>query len=319
MPKLSGIIDVHSHALFGIGQGSPISDNATVPVWSVEGTLGIMDEHGIEAVLLSIPDNANHHAGAEGRDLARRNNEKLADVVARHPSRFGAMATLPARDMDGTMAEMAYALDTLKLDGVATSTNVNDVYLGEPRFDPWFEEMNRRGVTLFIHPMNTRTSRPLELGINASALEFMFDTTRMITNMVLTGAKRRFPRIKMISTHAGGALPFLAQRIGLIVGVFGNDRGLPNPSREDMRQGFASFYYDLTGSTTPAQLVGLRDLVPASQILFGFDVPYMPRASIAPAIDNICGSPFFLPEDIKAMSRENALHLYPRLAARLSQ
>ncbi len=319
MPKLSGIIDVHSHALFGIGRGSPISNSATVPTWSVESTLEIMDEHGIEAVLLSIPDSANYHTGAEGRDLARRNNEGLADVVARHPSRFGAMATLPAQDIDGTMAEMAYALDVLGLEGVATSTNINDVYLGEPRFDPWFEEMNRRKTTLFIHPMSTQVSRPLDLGINASVLEFMFDTTRMLTNMVITGAKKRFSEVKMVSTHAGGTLPFLAQRIGVLMDVFGNDRGLPSLSREDIRQGFASFYYDLTGSTTPAQLVGLRDLVPASQILFGFDVPYMPRASIAPAIDDICSSPLFTPEDIRAMSRENALRLYPQLAARLSQ
>jgi len=65
-----------------------------------------------------------------------------------------AMATLPAlATTDGVLEEMAYALDTLKLDGVATTTSTDDIYLGDARYDPWFEEMNRRGVTLFVHPV----------------------------------------------------------------------------------------------------------------------------------------------------------------------
>ena len=317
MPKLSGIIDVHSHAVLGIGQGSPFADPAQEPTWSAEGALAIMDEHGIEAVMLSVPDNANHNRGGEGRDIARRINDILADLVAKHPRRFGAMATVPAMDIDGTLEEMAYALDTLHLEGVSTSTNIDDVYLGEARFDPWFEEMDRRGLTLFIHPMNTRATRPLELGINAAGLEYMFDSTRMLTNMIVTGTKRRFPDIKMISTHVGGTLPFLANRIALVIGAFGNDRGLPVPPRAEIMQDFASFFYDLTGSTTPVQLNGILDLVPTPQILFGFDIPYMPKASIAPAIEALCSFPRFTAEDIAAMSRGNALRLYPGLAARL--
>ena len=89
MPKLDGIIDVHSHAVLGIGQGSPFADPAQEPTWSAEGALAIMDEHGIEAVMLSVPDNANHHPGAEGRDFARRINDILADLRTGHPASGG--------------------------------------------------------------------------------------------------------------------------------------------------------------------------------------------------------------------------------------
>jgi predicted TIM-barrel fold metal-dependent hydrolase len=118
-----------------------------------------MDEHDISACVLSDPDSANHARGQEARDIARRVNETLADIVSRHPSRFGAVATLPGQDADGTTAEIAYALDTLKMDGVSTSTSISDVYLGEPQFDPWFEELNRRGSTLFVHPTFTKKQR----------------------------------------------------------------------------------------------------------------------------------------------------------------
>jgi predicted TIM-barrel fold metal-dependent hydrolase len=123
------------------------------------------------------------------------------------------MATLPAlAAADGLLEEMAYALDTLKLDGVATTTSIDDIYLGDMRYDTWFEEMNRRGVTLFVHPGPAKASRSVDLGIDVSILEFMFDTTRMLTNMIFSGAKKRFSNIKIISTHGGGTIPYLAGR-----------------------------------------------------------------------------------------------------------
>jgi hypothetical protein len=109
------------------------------------------------------------------------------------PRRFRAMATLTAlATTDGVLEEMAYALDTLKLDGVTTTTSIDDIYLGDTRYDPWFEEMNRRGITLFVHPVPAKASRSVDLGIDVSLLEFMFDTTRMLTNMIFPKAKKRF-------------------------------------------------------------------------------------------------------------------------------
>ncbi len=98
------------------------------------------------------------------------------------------------------------------MDDVATSTNINEVYLGQPEFNPWFEELDRRGATLSIHPWTLSSAAQSSLGLNYFVFEFMFDTPRMLANMVVTGAKKRFSRIKMISTHGGGTLPFLLQR-----------------------------------------------------------------------------------------------------------
>jgi hypothetical protein len=184
MASLSTIIDIHSHPILPFGQGAPVGPGPKQPDWSVEGALSYMEEHDISACVLSDPDSANHATGQEARDIARRINETLADIVSRYPGRFGALATLPGQDADGAVAEIVYALDTLKMDGVGTSTSINDVYLGEPQFDPWLEELNRRGPTLFVHPTFTKAAQTLLNGLNPSVLEFMFDTTRMIANMV---------------------------------------------------------------------------------------------------------------------------------------
>src|SRR5713226_7009386 len=319
MTSLGKIIDVHSHPILPFGQGAPVGPGRKQPDWSVESALSYMEEHDIAACVLSDPDSANHATGREARDIARRVNETLADIVSRYPGRFGAVATLPGQDVDAAVAEIAYALDTLKLDGVTTSTSINDVYLGEPQFDPWFEELNRRGATLFVHPTFTKASLALLIGLNPSVLEFMFDTTRMIANMVATGAKQRFSDIKIISTHGGGTIPYLVNRIQMLEHAFGVGPGRLEVSPEEVREGIASFYYDLTAATSEAQLGAILKLVPVSQLVMGLDFPFMPKSTFAPAIADIGRYPAFNKADLQSLSYGNAGRLYPALRARVER
>jgi predicted TIM-barrel fold metal-dependent hydrolase len=319
MAGLGKIIDVHSHPILPFGEGAPVGPGRKPPDWSVESALSYMEEHDISACVLSDPDSANHATGQEARDIARRVNETLADIVSRYPTRFGAVATLPGQDPAAAAAEIAYALDTLKMDGVSTSTSINGVYLGDPQFDPWLEELNRRGVTLFVHPTFTKAAQTLLSGLNPSVLEFMFDTTRMIANMVGTGAKQRFANIKIISTHGGGTIPYLVSRIQVLEHAFGAGPGLLELSPEEIREGIASFYYDLTAATSEAQLGALLRLVPVSQLLMGLDFPMMPKSTFAPAIADIGRYAAFGEVDLHSLSYGNAGRLYPALKARMEQ
>jgi predicted TIM-barrel fold metal-dependent hydrolase len=314
MASLSNIIDVHSHIITNLGSQAPMD---RLPPWSIEQSLSLMDANGIAASVLSLPDSADHTNGPEACQLARRINEQLADIVSKHPTRFGAMATLPAlAATDGLLEEMAYALDTLKLDGVATSTSIDDVYLGDTRYDPWFEEMNRRGVTLFVHPVPAKASRSVDLGIDVSILEFMFDTTRMLTNMIFSGAKNRFSKIKIISTHGGGTIPYLMTRIETLEKVFGPGKGRAPLSPAEIREGLASFYYDLTAATSLAQLFGLQQMVPLSHLVMGFDNPFMPGWSFGPAIRDLEQWDGFTQDDLERIAHKNAYFLYPTVAMR---
>src|SRR5260370_29596027 len=127
MASLSKIIDVHSHVITNLGSQAPMDK---LPPWSIEQSLSLMDGNEISASVLLLPDSASHAKGPEACQLARRINEQLADIISKHPARFGAMATLPAlAPTDGVLEEMAYALDTLKLDAVAATPSTDDISL----------------------------------------------------------------------------------------------------------------------------------------------------------------------------------------------
>jgi predicted TIM-barrel fold metal-dependent hydrolase len=179
--------------------------------------------------------------------------------------------------------------------------------------------LNRRKATLFVHPTFTKATQNLLIGLNPSVLEFMFDTTRMIANMVATGAKKRFSHIKIISTHGGGTIPYLVHRIQMLEHAFGVGPGRLELSPEEVREGIASFYYDLTAATSEAQLAAILKLVPVSQLVMGLDYPLMPKATFAPAIADIGRCPAFSEANLQSLSCGNAGRLYPALKARIEQ
>jgi predicted TIM-barrel fold metal-dependent hydrolase len=159
----------------------------------------------------------------------------------------------------------------------------------------------------------------LLIGLNPSVLEFMFDTTRMIANMVATGAKKRFSNIKIISTHGGGTIPYLVNRIQVLEHTFGVAPGRLELSPEEVREGIASFYYDLTAATSEAQLGAILKLVPASQLVMGLDYPMMPKSTFAPAIADLGRYPAFNKANLQSLSYGNAGRLYPALRARIER
>jgi len=322
------IIDVHSHALLprwldAVSKATRLPRDrlqiagTPVPEWSVEHHLAMMDAHGIAASVLSWPSATSFLKGQPARTLAQAMNEEFASIIARHPKRFGAFAVLPLDDMDAAVEEMAYALDVLRLDGVSSSTHIGGVYLGDGRFDRWFAEMNRRATTLFVHPTTPVGSEQVSMGINVAILEFMFDSTRMATNMILSGAKKRFGDIRLICTHGGGTVPYLASRISILEPVFGAGPNRAVLSGEEILSGLATFYFDLTASTAAAPLDAIRYLVPTSQLMLGFDFPMMPASTVTPSLGRFENYQGLTATDRDKIIHGNAFGLLPGLASRI--
>lgn len=321
------IIDVHSHTALApwvsaMQQAGMMDANRRMPTgfvyptWSAEASIAVMDKHNIAASVLSLPT-AVSFAGEGASTLARTINEGHAEIKARFPGRFGAYAVLPYGDLDETMAEMAYALDVLQLDGVTTNTNIDGSYLGDAKFDPWFAEMDARGVALFVHP--ERPKQWADIGLHVSILEFMAESTRMITNMVMSGAKKRFANIKMISPHGGGTIPYLAQRISWLETQFG-----PGPDRRELTsaevmEGLSSFYFDLTAATSAAQLDAMLHLVPHTQLMMGFDLPIMSEAWVEQAQGQLFGYSALSSEQLQDICYRNAARVFPILGAQHGQ
>ena len=132
-------IDVHHH-FFAPEYLAVMGDMAKRPVvrdWTVARSLEEMDKNGIDTAVLSLSPPGLHHVGKEEtRRLARAVNEHAATMRSKHPMRYGHFASVPMPDVDGTLAEIAYALDTLKADGIQLMTSYGERYPGHPDFVP---------------------------------------------------------------------------------------------------------------------------------------------------------------------------------------
>ncbi|MGE0623614.1 MAG: amidohydrolase family protein [Pseudomonadales bacterium] len=274
-------IDVHQHVLPPVyvealnASGISTAGGIPLPGWSPDAALEMMDRQGIGTAVLSVSSPGVHFGNdAAARALARACNEYTARLVGDHPGRFGGFAVLPMPDVEGSLAELTWALDTLALDGVVLMTSHADGrYLGDGSLDPVLEELNRRSAVAFVHP-TLPPSPSSSVTIPGFATEFVFDTSRAIANLVWTGAAERFPHIRFIFAHAGGTAPYLAWRWALL--------DTSPQMRERAPRGFLhylrGFHYDTALSGSEFALAALTKLVGAERILYGSDYPFAPEA-----------------------------------------
>src|SRR3954454_6079960 len=124
-----------------------------LPPWSAEALDGLMERHAVDAAVISLSP-PGVYFGDQGLadDLARLVNERTAEHVRGAPERFAGLAVLPLPDVDRALAELRYALDELELDGVALLSNVAGTYPGDAAWAPLFDELERRGAYVFLHP-----------------------------------------------------------------------------------------------------------------------------------------------------------------------
>jgi predicted TIM-barrel fold metal-dependent hydrolase len=308
-------IDIHHHvvpveyvkALQGIGITT--SGSVPFPKWSQNQSLGIMDQNDIAAAITSISSPGVYFGNPSfARELARRCNEFSAGLVQANPERFGFFATLPLPDGGASVFEAVYALDTLAADGVVLLASNGDKYLGHPDFNELMEELNRRKAVVFVHPNLHSSSAALNLDIPAFYIEFLFDTTRAITNLIFSGTAERYPEIRWIFAHAGGTVPYITWRLSL--GDF--DPKILERAPRGVLAYLKSFYYDTGLSTSPYALRALFELVPPTQILFGSDFPFAPAPLVVKEVNDLQAIQFLDDNSRNMVDRTNALGLFPR-------
>ena len=180
----------------------------------------MMDRQGIATAMVSLSSPSAHFLPIAGRPaLVRAVNDAGAELMRRHPGRFGYFATFPMPDIPASLAEMRRAFDDLGADGVILQTNTDGSYLGSPAFAPIFAELNRRKATLFLHPTSPACFEALSLGRPAPLLEFPLYTTRTIVDLLYTRTLQTHPDVKVIVPHGGAALPALIARIAAFAAV----------------------------------------------------------------------------------------------------
>ncbi|HEV8337860.1 MAG TPA: amidohydrolase family protein [Candidatus Polarisedimenticolia bacterium] len=309
-------IDVHHHIVpseyvkAAKAAGAKDAGGVTFPAWSPEAQLELMDRRSIATAMTSIAAPGVYFGNRDAaRSLAHRSNELSARLVADHPRRFGALAVLPLPDVDAALEELAYALDTLDMDGVALLASIGDRYLGDPAFDTLFDELHRRKSVLFIHPTIPESSQFLKLAMPAALIEFVFDTTRAVANLIFSGTIERCPDISIILPHAGGTVPYLTGRLSLGALVPSLHAKAPRGAAAYLKR----FYYETALSTEPTTLSSLKELVDPSHILFGSDYPFAPEPLIESEIRGLVNYGGFDEPTRRAIERDNSLALFPRL------
>jgi len=311
-------IDVHHHIVpreyVSALEDNGITEAAGVPlpVWNPEDSLSLMDRHGIGTAVTSISA-PGIFFGDRGftRELARRCNEYSARLVREYPGRFGAVAVLPLPDVDAALEELAYALDTLELDGVALLSSVDGRYMGDPAYDALFDELNRRGAVAFMHPDARRDGAAPGLGLPPSLIEFVFETTRAVASLLFGGTLERCPDVRLILPHAGGTVPFIALR--LCLGQFWP--GLMERVPQGVIAYLQRLYYDTALSAAPFALRSLQELVDESHILFGSDYPFAPELATIATIGGLQDYDGLDSNSLRGVFHSNAAALFPRLGS----
>lgn len=279
--------------------------NPAYLTWTPEQALATMDKNGVGTAVLSLSASAfwfgDRQAAAH---LARRVNEYAADLARSHKGRFGLFAIIPLPDTEASLSEIEYAYSVLKADGVELATSYDDKWLGHPDYQPVFEELNRRKAVVFVHPTAPLCCRTLLPDVSPILIEIPQDTARAVTNLLFTGTFARFKDIRFIFAHAGGNVPMLLGRMHQY-GPKNIAEKAPNGIEYELKR----HYYEIAGTAYRPAIAALRSLVPTTQILFGSDDPFVPLAETAEGVTQLD----FSAEDLRRISRENALALLPGL------
>jgi 6-methylsalicylate decarboxylase len=315
----TGRIDTHHHALppevkrWMVDQGLlPAEGGPPWATWSLEATLEMMDARGIQAGVISQPapsDLFNDRSRAQTG--VRIVNESMATLVQSHPTRFGFFAYLPLAHVDLALEELAYAADVLGADGFLLMNHVQDRYLGDPTLDLLFEELQRRRAVVLTHP----DELPNEAGVAGIAMhlgDFMLDTTRAAIRMMFSGVLERYPDVSIILPHGGGFLPYIGARLS--TSRFRGDGLEPDKVREYLRR----FYYDTASPMSPYSTPTLLTAADPSHLLYGTDWHQVAAEIVAENAAALDADPALDENTRKAIGRDNALALFPRLAQRIA-
>jgi predicted TIM-barrel fold metal-dependent hydrolase len=306
-------IDIHHHVISPAWKKQLAKWNAVRPIQGHEThqsydagkDIAAMDREGTEISFLSVTTPGMWFGDIdETRRVVREQNDYAAQLVRDYKGRFGHFATVPLPDVDAALREIAYAYDTLKVDGISFISSYSDRWLGDTTFAPMWDELNRRKAVVYIHataPGCCYYGNFVESVAGPIPLEFNSDLARAIASIISSGTAARTPDVTYIWSHGGGSI--WAQRY-----INANDLANPTDPKSKMYH-LRRFYYDTAAANDSLHLGILKLAIPMSQILFGTDYPWGSAAATAAGLQRSGLNA----TELRAIDRENALRIFPKL------
>ncbi|MEO7653345.1 MAG: amidohydrolase family protein, partial [Bryobacteraceae bacterium] len=249
----------------------------------VDAKLADMDKAGIEMTALSINDPGPDLFAKDSPAMAVLLNDYVADIVRKHPKRFFGLAVLPFDSPENMLREMERATGKLGMKGILLYSNIDGRFPDEEPFRPLFAEAERRGLPVLLHPAYPMTYSATKGYEMAAGLGLMFDTTIALSRIILAGILDRYPKLKLVCPHVGGALPYLVGRIDHQTMVL--KRGAENIKRPPSEY-LKYIYLDTVSPIAMAIRYGY-DFVGPDRLLYSSDHPWVDPQMIAGHVESL--------------------------------
>ena len=299
-------VDVHAHCVFP--EVMAMLDLKWRPPNLVVGAdrFKAMDEQGIDMEAISINAFWYHVDRDRAKALIKLQNEKLAGLVAEHPDRFVAFATVAMQHPDLAVQQLEYGVKKLGLRGMSVGGSVDGLELANPKFNPIWAKCEELGILVFMHPVGTKELKPRLQGNGGleNTIGNPLETTLALSHLIYEGTLDRYPGLKICAAHGGGYLPFYAPRSDAICVTF-PDRCAAVPLKKKPTEYLKQFYYDSL-VFTPDALKTLIAEVGVDHIVMGTDYPFPWTHT---SVDHILNTPGLSDSDKAAMLGDTATRL----------
>ncbi len=231
----------------------------------------VLEREGVDTQVITLTTPGTHvETAAYAADLATLVNDAFATIIAERGPRFSALATLPLNDPAASVKEFRRSIEELHLPGAMLFSNVNGVALADERFWPLYEAADAYGAVLHIHPTSPVGVEAMKEYWLMPLVGFLMDTTLAAAHLVFSGVGERFPNIKWVLSHLGGAVPYMAERFDRGFHAFEDcRRNIDRPPSDYLK----AWYYD-TVNFDPHALKLAIEFAGADHILAGSDYPH---------------------------------------------
>ncbi|WP_109463919.1 amidohydrolase family protein [Albibacillus kandeliae] len=295
------IIDIYTH-LFpkryladlvasSAGLGSLTARMNQVPeVSDLDARFREMDRHGDYRQIIALPHPVLEEVATPevAARLARLANDEMAEICRAHPDRFPAfVATIALNDVESAVAEIDRAVNDLGARGIQIYTNVAGRPLDLPEFEPVFAAMARHDLPIWLHPARTAAMTDYA-GEAKSRFEMWwcfgwpYETSVAVSRLILSGLLDRHPRLKLITHHLGGMIPFFDGRVGPGMAYLGSRTadedysGMIATLKRPHLEYFRMLHADTAMFGGTSGFPSGFDFFGAEQIVFASDAPFGP-------------------------------------------
>jgi len=274
------LIDVHAHysPKAYLETMARVSGGRRPPSWNnlphtdspedVETRLRFMDEAGVQMQVFSTGILAPYaHREADAVEAARITNDAYAEATRRYPDRFASFVNLPLPHVDASLREMERGFDQLGMVGVTMNCSAFEHSAAESRFDPLYQEMNRRGAVVYYHPCGNNIRSPMIGEYGIGGIGPVLEDSVLVTHLIVRQIPIRYPNLKIIISHLGGLIPTFLDRMDHQIGP----HALAEPASTTARR----FYYDTVGHGSAAALLAAWKAFGADHLVPGSDWPVL--------------------------------------------